>query len=136
MKRTLLPRPVVPARLFRWPGVLARFDNAADQWSDVPHAEVCDLARRRPTAVAITAPQDGACRFSAKRPVTFSFWALAVWLHKRADRRKLRNATSQLCTAPDQVLDDIGVSRDEMLAKSMCPRVAGEDLDDAEPGRQ
>jgi hypothetical protein len=123
----------MPTRLFRWPGVLVHFDgDAADQWSDAPHADVYDLARRRPAAVAIAA-QDGASRFW---PMSSSFWALAVWFRKRADRRQLRNATSQLCVAPDQVLDDLGVSRDEMLAKSMCPRVAVEDLDDAESDRQ
>ena len=101
MKRTLSYRP------------------APDSWSDVPHAEVYDLARR-PAAVAFTALRDGASRLSVKRPLTFTLWAVAVWLRKRADRREMREATNQLFVAPDQILEDLGVSRDEMLAKSMC----------------
>jgi uncharacterized protein YjiS (DUF1127 family) len=150
-KHTLLSRQVMPVCIGMWPGVLAHYDGLApcdrelasraldalrvdadDPWSEMPHAEVYDPARRRPAAAANTAPT----HFSVTKPLSFTLWAVAGWLRKRHDRKELRSATNQLCGAPDQILEDIGVSRDEMLAKSMCPRNAGEAWDETESERQ
>jgi uncharacterized protein YjiS (DUF1127 family) len=159
MKRTLWYRPVNPAHIEKWSGVLALFDGAVpfvvapcdreqagraldglridadDRWSDMPPAEVYELARRRPAAVAIAAPRTATSRFSVTRPLSLTFWGMVTWLRRRHDRRELRNATNLLCVAPDQILEDIGVSRDEMLAKCMCPRHAGKAVDETEPDR-
>src|SRR5262245_45036588 len=158
MKRTLLYRPVMPERIDKLSGVLALFDGAApfappwdreqslraldglridadDRRSQVPPAEVSERARRRPTPVAIAARRFGVSSFSVRRPLSFSFWVLAAWWRRRHDRRESRIATNLLFVAPDQVLEDIGVSRDEMLAKCMCRRHGGQAFDETELDR-
>src|SRR5262245_5377284 len=109
--------------------------DASDRWSDTPAAEVRELDRQRPTAVAIAARRFGVSRFSVKRPLSFTFWVLAAWWRRRHDRRELRIATNLLFVAPDQVLQDIGVSRDEMLAKYMCRQHADQGLGESESNR-
>jgi hypothetical protein len=139
MKRTLLPRPVIPMRIGKWPGSFNAVLHAStpcdkEQPGRAPgatradplrkpnlsYAEIRDLAQRRLAVAAYTARRRKRPRFSLMRPFTFSLGVLAAWLRSRAERREMLKATSQLCAASDQVLEDIGVSRDEMLAKSMC----------------
>ena len=152
MKRTLLPRPVIPMRIGKWPGSFsgvlhvstpcdkqqpsrapgATHTDAPKRKPNLSYAEICDLAQRRLAVAAYTSRRRKAPRFSLMRPFTFSLGVVAAWLRSRADRREMLKATSQLCVAPDQILEDIGVSRDEMLAKSMCRRHDISDFD--EPG--
>jgi uncharacterized protein YjiS (DUF1127 family) len=40
------------------------------------------------------------------------------WSRRRAKRKAMRRATDQLSRSPDDVLDDIGISRDEITCAS------------------
>ena len=160
MKRTLSYRPFMPTRIGRWTdspfanpsapssvvsGVEASSDAeranrmlealqiyAATSTQDHPRVEIYDVTRRRRTATAVAARRSRASPLLVARPLVFTFSFLATWLRRRGDRRRLLEATNQLCVAPDQILEDLGVSRDQMLAKSMSRPSADEILDETE----
>ncbi|EHK56285.1 hypothetical protein [Allomesorhizobium alhagi] len=56
-------------------------------------------------------------------PMMDRFLILAVgsirrWSRRRAKRTAMRRATDQLSRSPDDVLDDIGISRDQITCAS------------------
>ncbi len=52
----------------------------------------------------------------AAKFLTLVVGPLRVWLHRRGERRALLTATEGLDHAPDALLNDIGISHDDMMA--------------------
>lgn len=160
MKRTLSFRPLTPTQIGTWSsssadpaapnrsvsGVKPLSDGeratrmleglrvyAAAPRQEQARAEMYDVAQRRRPAMAVAARHSKTSRLVIARPLVFTVVVVTTWLRRRGNRRRLMQATNQLCIAPDQILEDLGVSRDQMLAKSMCRPCEDEELDETEP---
>ena len=88
--------------------------NPSNAMGDLP----CDLALRpemRSGAMAVTHRMKGNSIMSNLLAAVGSF---RRWSRLRAERRAMWWATDQLSRLPDDVLNDIGVSRDEIICAS------------------